>query len=410
MESVRRPVHDSSGPGLDRRSPREVMIEQRGRLGRRFLVAALVVFAIAIPVGLLATRPSMPAVALAAPRFVDEAVASGLAHAYPGTIPGSWAVAWRPSTATAIGSRTLRCRRDRPGGPVPERQRGRRSPAIRGAARSRNGSRLRAWRLSPGHRRRRARRPCRPPRRGERDPSRPRQLPLRARERGPRARGAERLDGRCDVESEGNLPTLAFGQFLELDADLQPTEDCDHGDLVRPPPGGRHGPAVALRPGYCIQSLLFSDWDRSGRRDLRVTNDREYYPTGGEEQSGASSQALHPACTPERMAGGRASHLGYGDREPGHHWRRPARGLPLEPGRQQATDPGRRRHRAGVHGHRPPDERHGPPAICRRRGQAVDGLASGVRRRQQRWLPGPVRQQGQRGAADGPRPAGSQQL
>ena len=29
--------------------------------------------------------------------------------------------------------------------------------------------------------------------------------------------------------------------------------------------------------------MLFSDWDRSGRRDLRVTNDRHYY-TDGEDQ------------------------------------------------------------------------------------------------------------------------------
>ena len=27
--------------------------------------------------------------------------------------------------------------------------------------------------------------------------------------------------------------------------------------------------------------MLFSDWDRSGRRDLRVSNDRQYYLEGG---------------------------------------------------------------------------------------------------------------------------------
>ena len=30
--------------------------------------------------------------------------------------------------------------------------------------------------------------------------------------------------------------------------------------------------------------MLFSDWDRSGRRDLRVSNDRQYYDQDGEEQ------------------------------------------------------------------------------------------------------------------------------
>jgi hypothetical protein len=40
---------------------------------------------------------------------------------------------------------------------------------------------------------------------------------------------------------------------------------------------------VNLTPGYCTLSILFSDWDRSGRRDLRLSNDRHYY-TNGEEQ------------------------------------------------------------------------------------------------------------------------------
>ena len=38
-----------------------------------------------------------------------------------------------------------------------------------------------------------------------------------------------------------------------------------------------------MTPGYCTLSVLFSDWDRSGRRDLRVTNDRHYY-SDGEDQ------------------------------------------------------------------------------------------------------------------------------
>ena len=29
--------------------------------------------------------------------------------------------------------------------------------------------------------------------------------------------------------------------------------------------------------------MLFSDWDRSGRRDLRVSNDRHYYRDGEEQ-------------------------------------------------------------------------------------------------------------------------------
>jgi len=42
---------------------------------------------------------------------------------------------------------------------------------------------------------------------------------------------------------------------------------------------------VLLRPGWCALSMLFSDWDRSGRMDLRVSNDAQYYlPTDGQEQ------------------------------------------------------------------------------------------------------------------------------
>ena len=55
------------------------------------------------------------------------------------------------------------------------------------------------------------------------------------------------------------------------------------------PTGRRRGPATAppipLTPGWCALSMLFSDWDRSGRRDLRVSNDRHYYDRGdGQEQ------------------------------------------------------------------------------------------------------------------------------
>jgi len=48
---------------------------------------------------------------------------------------------------------------------------------------------------------------------------------------------------------------------------------------------GGYAPPLALTPGYCALSLLFSDWDGSGRRDLRVSNDRHYYRTtdGGEQ-------------------------------------------------------------------------------------------------------------------------------
>ncbi len=84
-------------------------------------------------------------------------------------------------------------------------------------------------------------------------------------------------------EGSAALPTLAIGRYLKLAAG-QPTFDCDDNALVRPAAGGpRYGAPSVLAPGFCTLSMLFSDWDRSGRRDLRVTNDRQYY-VDGEEQ------------------------------------------------------------------------------------------------------------------------------
>lgn len=84
-------------------------------------------------------------------------------------------------------------------------------------------------------------------------------------------------------EDEATLPTLAVGNYLVLEGD-EPTRDyrCDDNALYRPD-GPTYGPPIRLTPSWCTLSLLFSDWDRSGRRDLRVSNDRHYY-TAGEEQ------------------------------------------------------------------------------------------------------------------------------
>jgi len=87
-------------------------------------------------------------------------------------------------------------------------------------------------------------------------------------------------------EGSAALPTLAVGHYLKLDSSgkVPPAYECDDSALVRPnaDASGFAAP-LALTPGYCTLSMLFSDWDRSGRRDLRVTNDRQYY-TNGEDQ------------------------------------------------------------------------------------------------------------------------------
>ncbi len=85
-------------------------------------------------------------------------------------------------------------------------------------------------------------------------------------------------------ERDARLPTLALGRFLKLDANGQQTLDCDTNLLLRPDASGsRYGAPIPLAPGYCALSVLFSDWDVSGRQDLRVTNDRNYYIDGQDQ-------------------------------------------------------------------------------------------------------------------------------
>ena len=85
-------------------------------------------------------------------------------------------------------------------------------------------------------------------------------------------------------EAQDALPTLAFGNYLETASVDDGTYVCDDGALVRPDAAGeRYAAPAPLAPAYCTLSLLFSDWDRSGRRDLRVSNDRHYYRVGEEQ-------------------------------------------------------------------------------------------------------------------------------
>jgi hypothetical protein len=80
-------------------------------------------------------------------------------------------------------------------------------------------------------------------------------------------------------EGNNTLPTLAFGDYLESDR-----EGCEDSRLLRPDATGEgYAPPIALSPGYCTLSVLFSDWSRSGRRDLRMTNDRHYYRDGTDQ-------------------------------------------------------------------------------------------------------------------------------
>lgn len=85
-------------------------------------------------------------------------------------------------------------------------------------------------------------------------------------------------------EGSAALPTLAIGNYLARDAAGKQTSDCADNELLRPDASGTgYAAPTVLSPGYCALSVLFSDWDLSGRRDLRVSNDRHYYIKGEEQ-------------------------------------------------------------------------------------------------------------------------------
>ena len=86
-------------------------------------------------------------------------------------------------------------------------------------------------------------------------------------------------------EAGASRPTLAFGRYVDP-ASNDPHHLCFDNELVRPAPGAAtYGRPSPLVPSWCALSMLFSDWSRSGRMDLRVSNDAHYYlPTDGQEQ------------------------------------------------------------------------------------------------------------------------------
>src|SRR5204863_531251 len=78
---------------------------------------------------------------------------------------------------------------------------------------------------------------------------------------------------------------VAVGNYVDPTS-TNPTTWCEPNELVRPGSGSSgFGPPLPLSPSWCTLSMLFSDWDGSGRADLRVSNDLHYYPPDlGQEQ------------------------------------------------------------------------------------------------------------------------------
>ena len=152
--------------------------------------------------------------------------------------------------------------------------------------------------------------------------------------------GVQRDLGGCGDAADARVRQLRRASTA-TDGRLSTARTTSSSGLTHPARG--YAPPTPLAPGFCPLSMLFSDWDGSGRRDLRVSNDRQYYDdeVGGEQlwrfEPGVAAAAYTAA---DGWAPGPA--LGDGHRQPGPDRRRLPRGLPHEPGRQQAPDPGRR--------------------------------------------------------------------
>lgn len=85
-------------------------------------------------------------------------------------------------------------------------------------------------------------------------------------------------------EQGAQWPSLAIGNYIDRNEELEPWGSCTPNWLHRPAAGGKgFAPPLPLTPSYCPLSMLFTDWSNSGAADLRVSNDREYYE-GGQEQ------------------------------------------------------------------------------------------------------------------------------
>ena len=89
-------------------------------------------------------------------------------------------------------------------------------------------------------------------------------------------------------EGDNAWPTVAIGNYLEVPPPDEVVRECAESYLVRPRRDSTSGsPALGsptpLAPGLCTLSVLFHDWNGTGRADLRMANDRHYYTDGGEQ-------------------------------------------------------------------------------------------------------------------------------
>lgn len=85
-------------------------------------------------------------------------------------------------------------------------------------------------------------------------------------------------------EKGNDWPTLAIGNFIYQEFGQEDWDGCLDNTLHRPKKNATtFNKPVLLKPGHCALSILFSDWNRDGTPDLRISNDREYYRNGEEQ-------------------------------------------------------------------------------------------------------------------------------
>lgn len=84
-------------------------------------------------------------------------------------------------------------------------------------------------------------------------------------------------------EGDAKWPTLAVGNYVDRSDPEGPFEACDVNEIHRVNAYDTYE-ITKLDPGFCALSMLFSDWQRSGTQDLRISHDRHYYVSGGSEQ------------------------------------------------------------------------------------------------------------------------------
>ena len=121
--------------------------------------------------------------------------------------------------------------------------------------------------------------------------------------------GGDALTTAFSAKWEGSaaLPTLAFGNYVDFE-DSEDAWVCSVNQLVRPTGQGTgYAAPIALSPSWCPLSMLFSDWDRTARVDLRISNDRAYYPPEeGQEQLWQVAPGELPDCTQPTTVGSRS--------------------------------------------------------------------------------------------------------